>query len=344
MTSVVDLFLRISKGAAFGLLFFIVASCSAEPKLWKISGDTMGTQYHISALPPKDFDTEVAAKDVDALLMAFSHITSTYILDSEVNRLSAFPLDETRKISHILSDILLISMEVSWITGGAFDVTVSPLVDLWGFGAEQREQNIPAASAIAAALEEVGFQHLQLDVTEPKVKLSRPLRVDLSGVAKGYGVDMVAQWLERQGIDDYLVDIGGEIRAAGKSPRGDDWRVGIEKPAGLINAGVSEAIRVGGVGLATSGDYRNYFEKDGKRYSHTINPKTGYPISHTTASVTVIAETSAYADALATGLLVLGAEKSLALAETHGIAVYLIEKTGDGFKSSYSSAFAPYIE
>ena len=343
MTSVVNLFFRVAKGAAFGLLFFIVASCGSEPKLWKISGETMGTQYHISATPPETFDREEGQKTIDALLAAFSQITSTYIPDSEVNRLSAFPLDEARAISQILSDILLISMEVSWVTGGAFDVTVSPLVELWGFGAEGREQTVPAASAVEAALAEVGFQHLQLDFTEPKITLAKPVTVDLSGVAKGYGVDMVAQWLERQGIQDYLVEIGGEIRAAGKSPRGDDWRVGIEKPAGL-KGGVEKAIRVSGVGLATSGDYRNYFERDGKRYSHTINPKTGYPISHTTASVTVIAETSAYADALATGFLVLGAEKSLALAETHGIAVYLIDKSDEGFRSSYSSAFAPYLE
>lgn len=338
-----NLSFRMIKGAAFGLLFLLVASCGGEPALWKISGDTMGTQYHISALPPKRFDRQAGQKDVDAILAAFSRITSTYIPDSEVNRLSAFPLDENRDISQILSDILLISMEVSWITGGAFDVTVSPLVELWGFGAERREQGVPDASAIAAALEYVGFQYLQLDFTEPKIKLTKPVTIDLSGVAKGYGVDMVAQWLERQGIQDYLVEIGGEIRAAGKSPRGDEWRVGIEKPAGL-SAGVERAIRVSGVGLATSGDYRNYFEKDGQRYSHTLNPKTGYPITHKTASVTVVAETSAYADALATGFLVLGAEKSLALAETHGIAVYLIEKSDEGFKSSYSSAFAPYLE
>ena len=338
-----NLFFRLAKGAAFGLLFFIVASCSSEQKLWKVSGATMGTQYHISALPPKDFDREAGQKDIDSILAAFSQITSTYIPDSEVNRLSAFPLDEAREISQILSDILLISMEVSWITSGAFDVTVSPLVELWGFGAEGREQQVPAPSAIAAAREDIGFQNLQLDFTEPRITLARPVTVDLSGVAKGYGVDMLAQWLERQGIRDYLVEIGGEIRAAGNSPRGDAWRVGIEKPSAL-GAGVEKAIRVSGVGLATSGDYRNYFEKDGKRYSHTLDPKTGYPITHKTASVTVIAETSAYADALATGFLVLGAEKGLALAETHGIAVYMIEKTDEGFSSSYSSAFAPYLE
>ncbi len=339
----VKLFTRITQGAAFGLLFFILTSCSAEPKAWKISGATMGTQYNISALPPASFDRVEGQQTIDALLEAFSQITSTYIPDSEVNRLSAFPLYEARKISEILSDILLLSMEVSWITGGAFDVTISPLVDLWGFGAEGRERQIPADSAIAAALGEVGFQHLQLDFTEPKITLKQPVRVDLSAVAKGYGVDMVAQWLERQGISDYLVEIGGEIRAAGKSPRGDAWRVGIERPEGL-NAGIEKAIRVSGVGLATSGDYRNYFEKDGKRYSHTINPKTGYPITHKTASVTVVAETAAYADALATGFLVLGAEKGLPLAETHGIAVYMIEKSADGFVSSYSTAFAPYLE
>jgi thiamine biosynthesis lipoprotein len=252
-------------------------------------------------------------------------------------------LDEWQDISQTLSEMLLISLEVNWLTGGAFDVTISPLVELWGFGAEQRPQRVPEVSAIEAALAETGFRHIQLDLTEPRIKLKRPVMVDLSGIAKGYGVDMVAEWLERQQVADYLVEIGGEIRAAGNSPRGDDWRVGIEKPEGF-SGGVQQAIRVSGYGLATSGDYRNYFEEEGVRYSHTLDPKSGYPISHTTASVTVVAETAGYADALATGFLVLGAEKALRLAETHDLAVFVIEKRDNGFVSRWSSAFEPYLD
>lgn len=329
------------------LLFFVLllglAGCSQKSDVVKLEGDTMGTRYHITLIAPSGFEEKAAQEKIDALLAIFSEIASTYVPRSEVNAVSAMTLDEWHDISQTLWDMLLISLEVNWLTGGAFDVTVSPLVELWGFGAERREQVVPAPSAVEAALAETGFKHIQLDVSEPKLKLKAPVTVDLSGVAKGYGVDMVAQWLERQQVTNYLVEIGGEIRAAGKSPRGDDWRIGIEKPSGLSGT-VQQAIRVSGVGLATSGDYRNYFEQDGRRYSHTIDPKTGYPIDHRTASVTVIAENAAYADALATGFLVLGAEKSLKLAETHDLAVLVIEKSDEGFSSSYSTAFEPYLD
>lgn len=302
----------------------------------------MGTRYNVTAIVPEGFDRAGAQRDIDAILEAFNQIASTYIDDSEVNRVTTLPQQTWQEISQTLSDILLISLEVSWLTGGAFDVTVSPLVDLWGFGPEQRPQRIPDPQTIEVARSLIGFQHLQLDFTEPKLKKTGPVSVDLSAVAKGYGVDMLAQWLERQGVADYLVEIGGEIRAAGSSPRGDAWRIGIERPD-VEGRAVEQAIRIRGVGLATSGDYRNYFEEEGVRYSHTLDPRTGYPIRHDTASVTVVAETAAYADALATGLLVLGSEKALALAETHGLAVYAIDKTPDGFKAVYSSKFAPYL-
>ncbi|WP_372764674.1 FAD:protein FMN transferase [Litorivivens sp.] len=338
-----DLFSSILQRAALGLLFFVIAGCSQKPELVKLSGDTMGTRYNISLMAPGDFEAEAAQQQLDALLQAFNQIASTYEPKSEVNALSAMTLEDWHDISHTLSDMLLISLEVNWLTGGAFDVTISPLVELWGFGAERRRQHVPSQSAIDAALEETGFRHLQLDLTEPRIKIKQPVTVDLSGVAKGYGVDMVAQWLERQGVANYLVEIGGEIRAAGQSARGDVWRVGIEKPQGLA-AGVQQAIRVSGVGLATSGDYRNYFEDNGTRYSHTLDPKTGYPIKHRTASVTVIAENAAYADALATGLLVLGGDKALKLAETHNLAIFVIEKTDSGFETRWSKAFEPYLD
>lgn len=338
-----DSFRATLQGAALGLLFFVLAGCSQKPEVVKLSGETMGTRYHITLLPSEDFDADTAQRDLDALLQAFNQIASTYEPRSEVNAISAMTLDEWHDISHTLSDMLLISLEINWLTGGAFDVTISPLVELWGFGAERRPQHVPSQSAINAALGEVGFRHLELDLAEPRLKLKQPVTVDLSGVAKGYGVDMVAEWLQRQGIANYLVEIGGEIRAAGHSLRGDAWRVGIEKPQGL-GAGVQQAIRIDGVGLATSGDYRNYFEENGKRYSHTLDPVTGFPIDHRTASVTVIAETAAYADALATGLLVLGAERALQLADTHDLAVFVIEKAESGFETRWSKAFEPYLD
>jgi thiamine biosynthesis lipoprotein len=164
----------------------------------------------------------------------------------------------------------------------------------------------------------------------------------LSAIAKGYGVDAIALWLESLGTKDYLLEIGGEMRVAGLSPRGDQWRIGVENPDLL--GGDSVPIRLGNIGVATSGDYRNYFEQDGVRYSHTIDPQTGRPITHNLASVTVLDPSCAFADAMATAFSVMGGDKTLKLAEQLKIPVYLIEKSADGFSRRYSSAFAPYLE
>ncbi|WP_372862022.1 FAD:protein FMN transferase [Spongiibacter sp.] len=339
MISVVNRVQSMEK-AAFALLFLFLSACSPAPEeIIQFSGKTMGTTYHVTLRNPGNLESAVLKQQLDYQLAHFNRIASTYIDDSELNQLNRAPLAEWQQLSEPLYNILSLAMEVSWLTAGAFDITVAPLVDIWGFGPLQREGR-PSEDEIDAALANVGFAQLQLDMLAPRVMKAAALKIDLSAIAKGYGVDAAAVWLHSLGVQDYLVEIGGEMRVAGKSPRGDAWRIGVESP----NGGEPQlAIALEDIAVATSGDYRNYFEEDGVRYSHTLDPRTGRPIRHSLASVTVLDASCAFADAMATAFSVMGVERTLALAESQGLAVYLIEKTDEGFVSRYSSAFAPYI-
>ncbi|AKH69718.1 membrane-associated lipoprotein involved in thiamine biosynthesis [Spongiibacter sp. IMCC21906] len=333
--------LRIPKAALVLLLLFLVG-CNPDPEaVILLSGNTMGTTYHITLVNPGELRSDELKKDLDFQLEHFNSIASTYIEDSELNKLNRSKVGEWQKVSPPLYAMLNIATEVSWLSGGAFDITVGPLVNLWGFGPD-KAHGVPADDAIAAALKNVGYTQLEMDMLEPKVLRRAAVQLDLSAVAKGYGVDAAAVWLESLGVTNYLVEIGGEMRVAGKSPRGDAWRVGVENPD--PNATETLPIRLAEIAVATSGDYRNYFEEDGVRYSHTIDPRTGRPITHRLASVTVLDPSCAYADAMATAFSVMGVEHTLEVANRQGIPVYIIEKTDEGFASRHSKAFEPYLK
>ncbi len=341
MTSVVNRN-RATIKAALALLLLFLAGCSPAPEaVIRLEGATMGTTYHITLRNPGSLKSEELKRQLDFQLEHFNKIASTYIPDSELNRLNNAPVGEWVTLSEPLFNIISMAVQVNWMTAGAFDITVAPLVDLWGFGPEDR-QGVPSDEDIVAAKSLVGNDTFELDMLEPKLRRLLPIRMDLSAIAKGYGVDAAALWLASLGVTDYLVEIGGEMRVAGLSPRGDAWRVGIENPG--VAAGPTKAIRLDHVAVATSGDYRNYFEENGVRYSHTIDPATGRPITHNLASVTVIDESCAMADALATAFSVMGGDKALKLAESQQIPIYIIEKTDQGFRSRHSTAFSPYLE
>lgn len=328
-------------------LFFVACSRQELAPHFTLSGETMGTTYHLTIVEPESVTSNQAElqQAVDAQLKLINQQMSTYIEDSELSVLNRQPVGEPMAISDNLFDVLMLSLEVAWLSDGAFDITVAPLVNLWGFGpgADVMHDHVPAQEAIDQALQQVGFSHLEFDLVSQSVTKTQPLVIDLSAIAKGFGVDKVAELLAYAGYKNYMVEIGGELRLSGVSPRGTPWRIAIEEPdpAGLRS--VHRAVSISDAGMATSGDYRNFFEVDGKRYSHTINPKTGYPISHKLASVTVIAETSADADALATALNVMGPEQGMKLAQSQDLAVYMIIKTDQGFESRWSPAFSAYL-
>jgi thiamine biosynthesis lipoprotein len=267
---------------------------------------------------------------------------STYIDNSELSRFNRHPVDQWFSVSPELFEVLLASIELGWLSGGALDISVGPVVDLWGFGPAERGGQLPEADVLADALALVDFRALELDLAENRVLKTKPVQLDLSAIAKGFAVDMIARLLRDQGYQNFMVEIGGELYMAGNSPRGSPWRIAIEEPNALPGQ-VHRAILVSDKAVATSGDYRNYFEHDGKRYSHTIDPITGRPVIHNLASVTVIADDAAIADGLATAINVMGPKAGLALAQQQGLAIYLIVKTDQGFDSRYSDAFAPYL-
>ncbi|MFC3155312.1 FAD:protein FMN transferase [Gilvimarinus japonicus] len=333
--------------ASFLFLCLLISGCTpsgTERPSVKFSGQTMGTHYHITVVGPAsgEFEVNVDALQsaVDEQLVQINQMMSTYIDDSELMQFNREPVNEWVELSEPVMEVLSISEDISQRSYGAFDITVGPLVNLWGFGPQMQPDRVPDPDELAAALARTGHEYLQLDVN--RARRTANISVDLSAVAKGYGVDWIANFLTDRGFDNFMVEIGGEVRVVGDSPRSTPWRIAIEQPS-VLAGGARLALNVDNHAVATSGDYRNYFEVDGVRYSHTINPKTGRPIKHNLASVTVVAETAARADAWATALNVLGPEKGMELANAEQLAVYMIVKDGDGFVDTQSVTFSQLL-
>jgi thiamine biosynthesis lipoprotein len=264
---------------------------------------------------------------------------STYQESSELSRFNAAERMDWVAVSPELARLVDTALAVSAATGGAFDVTVGPLVNLWGFGPEVTADQIPAQTEIDAARARIGWQKLQARAEPAALRKSLPdLYVDLSAIAKGHGVDRIANVLDDAGLTDYLVEIGGELRGRGFNAEGQPWQIAVERPEPNRRA-VLRVVALADLAMATSGDYRNFFELEGRRWSHTIDPATGRPVDHALASVTVLAERCAEADAWATALLVLGPEKGLAMAEERDLAALFVERLDDGLRVTESSAF-----
>ena len=338
-------FIHRAQGVALATPFLSLVGCSEADPVRSLGGQTMGTSYSIklAALPP-DIDADALAVEIDGILETVNRQMSTYRPDSELSRFNAAPAGIQMPISQDTRLVIDEALRVSRLTGGAFDPTIGQVIDLWGFGPDGSRENPPSAGDIAAARATVGFVGVETATAagteNPTVsKLDSGIRLDLSGVAKGFGVDKVAAHLETRGIVDYLVEVGGELRGSGHGLEGRSWKVGIEKPT-TLPGDLQRVVELNGAGLATSGDYRLFFEHDGRRYSHIIDPATGRPVDHDLVSVTVVAATTMEADALSTSLLVLGPEAGIQLAEKHGIAAYFIAGQGGSFDDWASPAFA----
>ena len=320
----------------------LLVGCDSGPEIIKISGTKMGTTYHVTVVADQPAPADLAAR-IDALLDTVDQSMSTYKAASELSRFNDQAVGTSQSISPDFAQVLAVSNRVWQDSDGAFDPTVGPLVDLWGFGPVATADVVPEQAQIDAAKANVGYQYLTLlnSGSDNKLSKTKPVRLDLSAVAKGYAVDLVADLLEMLALPDYLVEVGGEMRLGGSNTQGKPWRIAVEQPSVIPQ--VQRIIELGDVAMATSGDYRNYFKVDGVRYSHTIDPRTGRPITHSLASVTVLAPTCAEADAWATALSVLGAEQGLAVAEQLNLPVYMLVNVESGFKAVSSSAFDPYL-
>nr|WP_267960424.1 FAD:protein FMN transferase [Vibrio fluvialis] len=320
----------------------LLAGCEQPPQQVHLSGPTMGTSYNIKYLQQDGLpSSDDLHKEIDRLLEEVNDQMSTYRKDSELSRFNQYQGIDPFEVSNQTATVVKEAIRLNGLTEGALDVTVGPLVNLWGFGPEARPEVVPTDAELAERKANTGIHHLSVDGNKLSKDLPH-LYVDLSTIAKGWGVDVVANYIESQGIHNYMVEVGGEIRLKGLNRDGVPWRIAVEKPT-VDERSIQEIIEPGDMAIATSGDYRNYFERDGVRYSHIINPQTGRPIHNRVVSVTVLDKSCMTADGLATGLMVLGDEKGIEIAEQNHIPVFMIVKTDDGFKEIASSAFKPYL-
>lgn len=323
------------------LIVILLLGCDQATKPLFLEGSTMGTTYHFTLVkvPPQLKEIQLK-QEIDTLLAEVNQQMSTYKKDSELSLLNQNPSTDWIPISKALFTVMQEALRVSALSEGAFDITVGPLVNLWGFGPTWREDKIPTQEEINQEKQKVSYQYLSIQIDPPAIKKTKPdVYIDLSGIAQGYAADIIADFLEKQGILNYLVEISGEMRTKGHNPKGEAWKVAIEKPIPNIRA-VQTVVSVHDSGIATSGDYRNFFELNGRRFSHIIDPKTGEPVQTNVVSATILDSKSCMtADAWAKVPIVMGAEKALALAERENIAMYLLIKEGDQFISKSSRAF-----
>lgn len=333
------------QGILTSLFCVLLISCSNEEHFEQVqySGSTMGTQYNVSVVLVDGLtaNNELPTQ-ISAVLDELNQSMSTYISDSELSLLNDAPNNEWIGVPEDLFEVLLLSQAISETSAGAFDITVGPLVNIWGFGPSQTGEKIPTDSQLAVLLDASGYQKIRLNENMRAVQKTADIKLDLSAIAKGYAVDQVSAMLLELGYSNHMVEIGGEVKAQGHNSRGVAWRIGIENPS-INQNGVQQAISVSGVGVATSGDYRNFFEVDGIRYSHTIDPSTGKPVTHNVASVTVIAASAAEADAYATAISVLGYEAGRLLAEQQNLAVFFILRENETFSSAMTNSFSTFL-
>lgn len=318
-------------------------SCRQSPLTYKKhDGYTQGTTFHITYQSPQSHELD---DQIDGILQTVNGSMSIY---NPKSTLYAINNQEAKiKAEAILINCLLLAKEVHEKTDGAFDVTAGILVNAWGFG-KDKTRILPENKVIDSIMQFVGFSLITID-SKHISKAHPSVSIDLNGIAKGYTVDLVADFFDAQKINNYLVEIGGEIRTKGVNPEGKPWRIGIDKPEDGHHAPGSKLqaiLTLSDGALATSGNYRKYYEREGKKYAHTINPKTGYPVQHTLLSATVITERCAKADAYATACMVMGTEKSIKLLEENQeINGYLVWTDEDGVYQSYlSPALSEKIE
>jgi len=301
----------------------LFSACQDQPTEKQItySGPVMGTDYRISVLVKQNENLDALEKRIEQAMDAVNQSMSTYIEHSELNQFNRASAGQAVSLSPELAEVIRESIAVNQLSGGAFDVTLARAINLWGFGPNGRTKKQPTAQQLDDLKRSIGTDKLKLE-GHSLTKADSDLSIDLSAIAKGYAVDKVAESLVEQGINSFLINIGGELRAAGRKLDGSVWQVGIEKPHAL--GGIQEIATLDNKAIATSGDYRNYYVVDGKQFSHTIDPQKLTPVFHKLALVSVIADSAMRADALATAMMAMGEERAEEFARRNELAAYLI--------------------
>lgn len=326
-------------------LFFLLVGCARKPAEIVLAGKTMGTTYTVKIVPgDQQVNPESLQSGIDSVLVEINRQMSTYLEQSEISQFNRSQELTPFSVSPEFAAVVQRALEISALTKGAFDITVMPLVDLWGFGPRHSQDDQiwspPKAAEIEIMLRQIGYD--KLSVSNGTIRKAIPgLKLDVNAIAKGYGVDALANYLTRRGFNRYLIEIGGEVRCRGENPKGEPWLIGIDQPrlGSMPGADIRTTIPLENNALATSGDYRNYFEYQGEYYSHAIDPRTGYPTQSEVASATVMAPTCMDADALATALMILGEKEGLNLIESlEEVEALIVLRNRDGqFRQRISS-------
>jgi len=311
-----------------------------DPLTW--TGSSMGTVWTLKLAEPAPA-TLTPGAGVQAALDTVEAAMSTWDPQTELSRFNRAPANQPFQLSKDTLEVISLAQQVSEKSGGAFDATIGPLIEAWGFNTGRSGSwSRPSPQALAEARARVDYRKLSLDLAAGTVtKADAQLRLDLSAVAKGFAVDEAAAWLETQGIARYMVEVGGEVRALGTNAAGHPWTIGIERPH-VGETGVDAVVELREGALATSGTYRNFHASDGQHLSHMVDPRHGAPVQHDTVSVSVRAPDCASADAWATALLVLGSDEGVKLAETLGIAALFVDHENGALARTATSTFGPF--
>ncbi len=316
---------------------FLFYSCDNN-KFTEIHGYTMGTTYSIK-IPDFNLARELAKSRIDSILYAINLEMSTYIDSSQISQFNRIPKKNKFYINKDFFKVINRAKIFNHLTNGVFDPTINPLVELWGFSKNGYLKEIPSKAKIDSALSLVGLNNLIIH-SDQSVSKNKMISLDLSAIAKGYGVDKISEYLEENGCANYMVEIGGEIRSSGKNKDGGEWIVGLQQPNENISK-LAIRIKLKDMSLATSGNYRNYYDINGKRYSHIISPLTGYPIKNDILSVSVLSKECVDADAFATSLMLYPAEEGIELIEKidEVEVLYILEDNS----MIYSKGFSNYL-
>lgn len=315
-----------------------LAGCQPAERIEVLSGPTMGSTYTIKYVANKTTPAaESAGVVVQNILDEVDRHMSTYRADSDLSRFNNLPAGSCEVMPRPVLELVSYSDELARLSNGRFDITIQPLLSVWGFGPASRGHQIPTEDAISEAKARMGYQHLSVEGNQLCKEIA--LKLDLNSIAAGYTVDRIAAEFEKKGIRSYMIEVTGELFAKGKKPDGSPWRIALEQPVGNGERVLQRILEIDGWGVNTSGDYRNYFEEEGVRFSHTHDPQTGAPIAHNLAAVTVIDRSTMAADGLGTLLMVLGKNEGMEFVKQHGIAALFVTRENDEFVSYASPEF-----
>ena len=291
----------------------------------------MGTNYTISIINQsnKRVDAQLLQNQVDSLLIEVNNMFSHYIDSSEINSINRHLSTRAINISPEMAEVIGTAIMIYELSGGKFDITIKPLADIWGFGEDFSTSSLPSAELIEKTTEYVGFEKLVLKDNKLQ-KSNNLIQIDLNAIAKGWGVDQVAEFIHKNGFNRYMVEIGGEIAVSGKNKHDENWEIGIPIPE-YLHSELYTTIKLSNKSMATSGSYNNYFNFEGVNYSHIIDPESGYPIKHDLVSATIVTQSCAFADAIATTVMVMGFNEGLNWVQTlPDVECLLIRRSDDG--------------